>query len=72
MEFVHTCLIGLDEMMTSLESEVSALSLSDSATIKNKQLQLQKKTRADYLEITEWHMFIIYATFLTCVSFFNN
>lgn len=42
MEFVHTCLIGLDEMMTSLESEVSAASLSDSATIKNKQLQMQK------------------------------
>lgn len=61
MEFVHTCLICLDEMMTSLESEVSAASLSDSATIKNKHSHnCRKMTRADSLEITERHVYYLH------------
>lgn len=36
IELVPTCLICLDEMMTSLESDVSGASLSGSATIASK------------------------------------
>lgn len=75
IEFDHTCLICWDEMMMSLESEVSGASLSDSATIKNvhHHYNCLKMTKADSCEITELKIYTsYYTTFVTCVFFFNT